>query len=110
MTSRVRVVRDLDVLGQPSFWIDQAVWHRCPHGQHRQDLWPPFQRQDTKYTYRFEQYVLRTLLGSNEEETARRLGISAETVQSHVRNAMSKLEADTRTQAVATALRQSLIP
>ncbi len=25
VTSRVRVVRDLDVLGQPSFWIYQAV-------------------------------------------------------------------------------------
>jgi hypothetical protein len=30
-----------------------------------------------EYAYRFEQYVLRTLLGSNEEETARRLGVSA---------------------------------
>jgi DNA-binding NarL/FixJ family response regulator len=30
-------------------------------------------------------------------------------VQSHVRNAMVKLEADTRTEAVATALRHSLI-
>ncbi len=47
--------------------------------------------------------------GLTNERTAERLGISAETVQSHVRNAMSKLEADTRTQAVATALRQQLI-
>ena len=32
-------------------------------------------------TYRFEEYVLRMLIGSNnEEEVARRLGISAETV------------------------------
>jgi DNA-binding CsgD family transcriptional regulator len=37
------------------------------------------------------------------------LGITAETIQSHVRNAMAKLEADTRTQAVASALRMSLI-
>jgi DNA-directed RNA polymerase specialized sigma24 family protein len=40
---------------------------------------------------------------------AAQLGISAETVQSHVHNSMSKLEADTRTQPVATALRQRLI-
>jgi DNA-binding NarL/FixJ family response regulator len=30
-------------------------------------------------------------------------------VRTHVRKAMTKLEADTRTQAVATALRQSII-
>jgi DNA-binding NarL/FixJ family response regulator len=30
-------------------------------------------------------------------------------VRTHVRNAMTKLEADTRTQAVALALRHSLI-
>ena len=47
--------------------------------------------------------------GMTNDRTAEQLGISAETVQSHVRNAMSKLEADTRTQAVATAIRQALI-
>jgi PAS domain S-box-containing protein len=47
--------------------------------------------------------------GMTNERVAAALGISAETVQSHVRNAMGKLEAETRTQAVATALRQSLI-
>jgi DNA-binding NarL/FixJ family response regulator len=43
------------------------------------------------------------------EKVAAELGISAETVQSHVRNAMGKLDADTRTEAVATALRHSLL-
>ena len=43
------------------------------------------------------------------EKAADLLGISPETVQSHVHNAMGKLEADTRTQAVATAIRHSLI-
>ncbi|HEX3453233.1 MAG TPA: PAS domain S-box protein [Gaiellaceae bacterium] len=57
-----------------------------------------------------EQQVLALVAdGMTNERVAEELGISAETVQSHVRNAMSKLEADTRTQAVATALRQSLI-
>jgi DNA-binding NarL/FixJ family response regulator len=32
-----------------------------------------------------------------------------ETVRTHIRKAMAKLDADTRTHAVATALRQSLI-
>jgi DNA-binding CsgD family transcriptional regulator len=47
--------------------------------------------------------------GMTNEKVAAALGISAETVQSHVHNAMGKLEADTRTQAVATAIRQSFI-
>ncbi|MGH3065484.1 MAG: PAS domain S-box protein, partial [Gaiellaceae bacterium] len=47
--------------------------------------------------------------GMTNEKAGSALGISAETVQSHVRNAMGKLEADTRTQAVATAIRQSFI-
>ena len=47
--------------------------------------------------------------GLSHDEIGRRLSISPETVRTHVRKAMTKLEADTRTQAVATALRQSLI-
>jgi DNA-binding NarL/FixJ family response regulator len=43
------------------------------------------------------------------EKVAAELGISAETVQSHVRNAMGKLNAGTRTEAVATAIRHSLL-
>ena len=92
VTNRVRVVRDLDVLGQPSFWIYLAVLHRCPRCKHRHDVLPPFKRRDTKYTYRFEHYVLRTLIGSNEEETARRLGISAETVARIVRQQLATVQ------------------
>jgi PAS domain S-box-containing protein len=47
--------------------------------------------------------------GLTNEKVATTLEISPETVQSHVRHAMVKLEADTRTEAVATALRHSLI-
>jgi len=54
--------------------------------------------------------VLRLLAdGHKNEEIGQRLFISPETVRTHVRKAMAKLEADTRTEAVATALRQSLI-
>lgn len=57
-----------------------------------------------------EREVLRLLAdGHANEEIGKRLFISPETVRTHVRKAMTKLEADTRTQAVATALRQSLI-
>ena len=57
-----------------------------------------------------ERDVLRLLSeGLSNEEIGKRLFISPETVRTHVRKAMDKLDADTRTQAVATALRQSLI-
>ena len=57
-----------------------------------------------------EREVLRLLAdGQSNEEIGKRLFISPETVRTHVRKAMAKLAADTRTQAVAIALRQSLI-
>src|SRR3984957_18789885 len=57
-----------------------------------------------------EREVLRLLSdGMRNEQVASVLLISPLTVRSHVKNAMKKLEADTRTQAVASALRQSLI-
>jgi DNA-binding NarL/FixJ family response regulator len=57
-----------------------------------------------------EREVLRLLAdGRSNEEIGKELFISPETVRTHVRKAMDKLDADTRTQAVATALRQSLI-
>jgi RNA polymerase sigma factor (sigma-70 family) len=57
-----------------------------------------------------EREILRLLAdGLTNEEIGKRLFISPETVRTHVRKAMSKLDADTRTQAVAKALRQSLI-
>jgi DNA-binding NarL/FixJ family response regulator len=57
-----------------------------------------------------EREVLRLLAdGFANEEIGKRLHISSETVRTHVRKAMAKLESDTRTQAVATALRQSII-
>src|SRR5262249_32654151 len=89
----VQVVRDLELWGQPSFWSYQPVFHRCPHCHHRQHLIPPFKRRDTGDTYRFEQHVLRALIGSNEEEVARRLGIAAETVGLIVRNQLADTKA-----------------
>jgi DNA-binding NarL/FixJ family response regulator len=57
-----------------------------------------------------ERDVLRLLAdGLSNEEIGKALFISPETVRTHVRKAMAKLDADTRTQAVAMALRQSLI-
>ena len=47
--------------------------------------------------------------GLRNEEIGRKLQIAGETARAHIRNAMRKLDADTRTHAVAMALRQSLI-
>ncbi|MDX6399655.1 MAG: hypothetical protein QOG29_2015 [Gaiellaceae bacterium] len=57
-----------------------------------------------------EREVLRLLAdGMRNIQVAEVLSISPLTVRSHVKKAMDKLEADTRTQAVARALRESLI-
>ena len=57
-----------------------------------------------------EREVLRLIAdGSRNEQVAVTLHISPLTVRTHVRKAMEKLEADTRTHAVARALRESLI-
>jgi transposase len=78
-------IRDLEVWGQPCFFVYQDVMHRCSCG-HRQALIPPFKRKDVKYTLRFEELVLASLIGSTAEDVAQRLGIAAETVERIVRN------------------------
>lgn len=77
---RTQVVRDLDVWGQPGFFVYQPPYHRCDRCRHRQWLLPPFKRKHVTVTFRFEELVLRMIIGSTEEEVARKLGISAEMV------------------------------
>jgi len=86
----VYVVRDLDLWSQPSFLIFQPCFHRCSWCGHRQEHFAPFKRKKVMYTYRFEEHVLRMLIGSNEEEVAARLGISAETVELIVDNQLQE--------------------
>ena len=57
-----------------------------------------------------EREILQLLAdGMSNADVAAKLFISQETVKSHVRHILSKLEADTRTHAVAIALRQAII-
>lgn len=57
-----------------------------------------------------EREILQLLAdGLSNAEVAAKLYISQETVKSHVRHILAKLEADTRTHAVAIALRESII-
>ena len=74
------VIRDLDVWGQPAFFVYQPPVHQCSRCGRRQEVPAPFKRRHVTYTRRFEEQVIRLLIGSTEEEVARRLGISAETV------------------------------
>ena len=65
--------------------------------------------RDTLLTNR-EKEILQLLAdGMSNNEVATKLFISQETVKSHVRHILAKLEADTRTQAVAIALRDAII-
>jgi DNA-binding NarL/FixJ family response regulator len=57
-----------------------------------------------------EREILKLLAdGMSNADVAAKLFISQETVKSHVRHILAKLEADTRTHAVAIALRESII-
>jgi DNA-binding NarL/FixJ family response regulator len=57
-----------------------------------------------------EREILQLLAdGMSNQDVAAKLYISQETVKSHVRHILAKLEADTRTQAVAIALREAII-
>jgi DNA-binding NarL/FixJ family response regulator len=57
-----------------------------------------------------EREILQLLAdGMSNADVASKLFISQETVKSHVRHILAKLEADTRTHAVAIALRESII-
>jgi DNA-binding NarL/FixJ family response regulator len=57
-----------------------------------------------------ERQILQLLAdGMSNADVAGQLFISQETVKSHVRHILTKLEADTRTHAVAIALREAII-
>lgn len=89
------LVRALDVVLQGRSYLDPAL-RRSPAAR-------------SALTER-ELDVLRLLAdGLRHEEIGRRLGIGSETVRTHLRKASDRLGAATRTQAVATALREGLI-
>jgi DNA-binding NarL/FixJ family response regulator len=65
---------------------------------------------DLRALSRREREILRHLAdGSRNDQIAETLGLAPATVRTYIMRAMKKLEAETRTEAVATALRQSLI-
>jgi DNA-binding CsgD family transcriptional regulator len=79
-------------------------------GQDIRSLRPARARRAVQLT-RGEQESLRLVaMGMTTTVAAEQLGISPETVRTHVRNAMNKLGARTRAQAIAVAMRDGEIP
>ena len=74
-------------------------------------LMPTFLTRDSQdlLTPRERQILQLLADGMSNAEVAAKLYISQETVKSHVRHILAKLEADTRTHAVAIAIRDSII-
>jgi two-component system, NarL family, response regulator LiaR len=66
-------------------------------------------RSSSLLTKREKEVLTLLAQGLSHEEIGRRLSISDETVRTHVRKASVRLNAATRTEAVATALRLGLI-
>jgi DNA-binding NarL/FixJ family response regulator len=95
------LTRAIDTVAKGGVYVDPVLAGVLASGEATQQLSMLTQR---------EREVLRLLAdGLRNEEIGQRLHIAAETARAHIRNAMRKLDADTRTHAVAMALRQSLI-
>jgi two-component system nitrate/nitrite response regulator NarL len=95
------LVRAVEIVVQGGTYVDAVLAGTLASGRATETL--------VQLTER-EREVLRLLAdGKNYDEIGAVLFISPETVRTHVRKAMTRLDADTRTQAVATALRQRLI-
>ena len=95
------IVRAIQTVGRGSVYVDPVLAGALAFGQASGSAKPLSQR---------EREVLRLLAdGLRNEEIGQRLHIARETARAHIRSAMRKLDAVTRTQAVATALRRSMI-
>ena len=95
------VARAVETVAKGDVYVDPVLAGVLAGGEAAQQLKMLTQR---------EREVLRLLAnGLGNEEIGRELHIAGETARAHIRNAMRKLAADTRTHAVAMALRQSLI-
>ncbi len=98
--SLVELVRAVRTVADGKAYIDAAIANLILEGSGVVE--PRLTRREIQ--------VLQLLAnGSSNEAVASTLHIAPDTVRTHLRKAMTKLRCSTRTQAVATALRQSLI-
>jgi DNA-binding NarL/FixJ family response regulator len=93
------LVRAIEKVAHGEGYIDPALMPAFLTGKGREDILTGRERE-----------ILQLLAdGMSNADVAARLFISQETVKSHVRHILGKLEADTRTHAVAIALREAII-
>jgi DNA-binding NarL/FixJ family response regulator len=93
------LVRAIEKVASGEGYIDPALMPQFLTGRDAGDLLTGRERE-----------ILALLAdGLSNADVAERLFISQETVKSHVRHILTKLEADTRTHAVAIALREAII-
>ncbi len=93
------LVRAIERVAAGETYVDPALMPAFLSGKDREDMLTSRERE-----------ILQLLAdGMSNADVAARLFISQETVKSHVRHILAKLEADTRTHAVAIALREAII-
>jgi len=93
------LLRAIERLATGEGYIDPALMPAFLSGKDQTDMLAARERE-----------ILQLLAdGMSNADVASKLFISQETVKSHVRHILAKLEADTRTHAVAIALRESII-
>jgi DNA-binding NarL/FixJ family response regulator len=93
------LLRAIERVAKGEGYVDPALMPAFLSGKDQTDMLTARERE-----------ILQLLAdGMSNAEVASKLFISQETVKSHVRHILTKLEADTRTHAVAIALRESII-
>jgi DNA-binding NarL/FixJ family response regulator len=93
------LLRAIEKVAAGEGFVDPALMPAFLTGRDRDDMLTSRERE-----------ILQLLAdGMSNNDVAAKLFISQETVKSHVRHILAKLEADTRTHAVAIALRESII-
>jgi DNA-binding NarL/FixJ family response regulator len=93
------LLRAIEKVAAGEGYVDPALMPSFLNGKDRDEMLTARERE-----------ILQLLAdGMSNADVAGRLFISQETVKSHVRHILAKLEANTRTHAVATALRTAII-
>lgn len=88
--------------------VHVGVWLR--EREDASSLRRPGRRRAGQLTKREQESLRLVAMGMTTVAASEQLGISPETVRTHVRNAMNKLGAHTRAQAIAVAMRDGEIP
>src|SRR5947209_8704362 len=93
------LVRAIEKVHDGEGYVDPALMPAFLSGKDKEEMLTTRERE-----------ILQLLAdGMSNADVATKLFISQETVKSHVRHILAKLEADTRTHAVAIALREAII-